>query len=81
MVKPALLYLDVISTLRRNFEVPLAAFQVSGEYAMIRAAGLNGWIDEENAIWESALAIKRAGADLILTYFAPQLARMIGRNR
>ena len=77
MVKPAMPYLDVLSTLRRTFDVPLAAYQVSGEYAMIRAAGLNGWIDEEAVIWESTLAIKRAGANFILTYFAPRLAVMI----
>ena len=77
MVKPAMPYLDVLSALRRTFDVPLAAYQVSGEYAMIRAAGLNGWIDEEAVIWESTLAIKRAGANFILTYFAPRLAVMI----
>ncbi|MBI3736599.1 porphobilinogen synthase, partial [Candidatus Sumerlaeota bacterium] len=78
MVKPALPYLDVLASLRRNFECPLAAYQVSGEYAMIRAAGMNGWIDEEAAIWEAALAIKRAGADFIISYFAPRLAAKIG---
>jgi porphobilinogen synthase len=74
MVKPAGTNLDVLAALRREFNLPLAAYQVSGEYAMIRAAGLNGWIDEPQAIWESTLAIKRAGADLILTYFAKELA-------
>ncbi len=80
MIKPALPYLDVLSTLRREINVPIGAYQVSGEYAMIRAAGLNGWIDENAAIWESALAIRRAGADFIVTYFAPQLAEMISRR-
>ncbi len=80
MVKPAMPYLDVLASLRRTFSVPLAAYQVSGEYAMIRAAALNGWLDEERIIWEAALAIKRAGADFYLTYFAPRLARMIQRR-
>ncbi len=80
MVKPAVPYLDVLASLRREFDVPLAAYHVSGEYAMIRAAGLNGWIDEEIAIWETTLAIKRAGADFILTYFAPRLARRITKG-
>jgi porphobilinogen synthase len=77
MVKPALAYLDVLAALRREFNAPLAAYHVSGEYAMIRAAGARGWIDEDAAIWESTLAIKRAGADIILTYFAPRLVEMI----
>jgi porphobilinogen synthase len=77
MVKPAGAYLDVVAALRGAFDLPLAAYQVSGEYAMIRAAGLNGWIDEEQVVWESVLAIKRAGADLILTYFAKDLARKL----
>lgn len=78
MVKPAGPYLDVLAELRREVDVPLAAYQVSGEYAMIRAAGLNGWVDEDAVIWESALAIKRAGANFMLTYFAPRIAEMIG---
>jgi porphobilinogen synthase len=80
MVKPAMPYLDVLAELRRRFNVPLGAYQVSGEYAMIRAAGLNGWIDEDKAIWESVLGIKRAGADFILTYFAPRLAAMLAKR-
>ena len=79
MVKPAMPYLDVLSALRRSFDVPLAAYQVSGEYAMIRAAGSKGWLDEAAVIWESTLGIKRAGADFILTYFAPELAEMIAK--
>ncbi|MFN7928477.1 MAG: porphobilinogen synthase [Blastocatellia bacterium] len=70
MVKPALPYLDIIKAARERYTLPLAAYQVSGEYAQIKAAGLNGWIDEERVMLESLLAIKRAGADMILTYFA-----------
>ncbi|HZS06419.1 MAG TPA: porphobilinogen synthase [Blastocatellia bacterium] len=70
MVKPALPYLDVIRAVRERFNLPLAAYQVSGEYAQIKAAGQMGWIDEERVMMESLIAIKRAGADLILTYFA-----------
>jgi porphobilinogen synthase len=70
MVKPALPYLDVLRAVRERFDLPLAAYQVSGEYAQIKAAGRLGWIDEERVMMESLIAIKRAGADLILTYFA-----------
>jgi len=70
MVKPALAYLDVIYRAKQEFKVPIAAYQVSGEYSMIKAAGLNGWIDEQRIMLETLTAIKRAGADLILTYFA-----------
>ncbi len=70
MVKPALPYLDIIKTLRENYDLPLAAYQVSGEYAQIKAAGKLGWIDEERVMMESLISIKRAGADMILTYFA-----------
>lgn len=70
MVKPALPYLDVVRAVRERFNLPLAAYQVSGEYAQIKAAGQLGWIDEERVMMESLIAIKRAGADLILTYFA-----------
>jgi porphobilinogen synthase len=75
MVKPAGPYLDILAALRREFNVPLAAYQVSGEYAMIKAAAAKGWIDEAAVMLETALAIKRAGADLILTYFAKELAK------
>jgi len=75
MVKPALPYLDVIAAVKGRFDLPVAAYQVSGEYAMIRAAGRLGWIDEAQAIDESLLSIRRAGADLILTYFAKEVAR------
>jgi porphobilinogen synthase len=74
MVKPALPYLDVISDVRSRFDLPVAAYQVSGEYAMLHAAAANGWIDLERCALESLTAIKRAGADLILTYFAKDLA-------
>ena len=77
MVKPAMPYLDVIREARNRFDYPLAAYQVSGEYSMIKAAAKLGWLDEKRAIWESTLAIKRAGADLILTYFALELSKMI----
>ncbi len=75
MVKPALAYLDVISKARAKFEMPLAAYNVSGEYSMIRAASLNGWLDEKAAVYEVLTSIKRAGADLIITYFAEQAAK------
>jgi porphobilinogen synthase len=79
MVKPALPYLDVIAQLAAEFDLPLAAYQVSGEYAMIKAAAQNGWLDEEAVMLESLLAIKRAGADLILTYFAKQAAKALAK--
>lgn len=79
MVKPALPYLDVIRWARDRYDLPLAAYQVSGEYAMIQAAGLNGWIDRERIMMESLLSIKRAGADLILTYFAREAAELLRR--
>lgn len=74
MVKPALPYLDVLHELRRRCELPLAAYQVSGEYAMIKAASANGWLDERRAVEESLMAIRRAGADVIITYFAKDFA-------
>jgi porphobilinogen synthase len=75
MVKPALAYLDLIYRAKHEFNVPVAAYNVSGEYSMIRAAGINGWIDEERATLEVLTGIKRAGADLILSYFATKVAR------
>jgi len=80
MVKPAGPYLDVIRAVKEKFAMPTAAYQVSGEYAMIKAAGANGWIDEERVMVEAAFAIKRAGADMFLTYFAKDLARWIDKN-
>ena len=77
MVKPAGAYLDVIAAVRREVRVPVVAYQVSGEYAMLEAAGKNGWIDRDRAVLESLLAIKRAGADLIVTYYAELLAKLI----
>ncbi|WKD62119.1 Delta-aminolevulinic acid dehydratase [Corynebacterium ciconiae DSM 44920] len=78
MVKPALPYLDVLSAVKERVDVPVAAYQVSGEYSMIHAAARNGWIDLDAVMMESALSIKRAGADQILTYFAVDLARRCG---
>ena len=79
MVKPALAYLDVIAELRRKVNVPIAAYQVSGEYAMIMAAGAHGWLDAEAAMLESLLSIRRAGADMILSYYAADAARILQR--
>ncbi len=80
MVKPAGFYLDVIQRVKTQFQMPVAAYQVSGEYAMIKAAGANGWLDEEKVMIESLLSIKRAGADLILTYFAKDIAKLIDKG-
>jgi porphobilinogen synthase len=80
MVKPALAYLDIIARLREEFDLPVAAYQVSGEYAMIKAAAEKGWIDGERVMAESLLAIKRAGADIIITYFAKEMARLLSRQ-
>jgi len=79
MVKPAVTYLDVISDLRRELEVPLCAYHVSGEYAMIKAAGANGWLDETAVAIEQLTAVRRAGADFVVTYFARELAEELGR--
>lgn len=80
MVKPAGAYLDIIWRVKEKFGLPTAAYQVSGEYSMIKAAGNNGWIDEERVMMESLTAIKRAGADMILTYFAKDAARVLERK-
>ena len=77
MVKPALAYLDVIYRVKQKFGYPVAAYNVSGEYAMIKAAGQNGWVDEARVMIEVLLAIRRAGADMILTYFAKDAARLL----
>jgi len=77
MVKPAMPYLDVIREARERFDVPLAAYQVSGEYAMIKAAAINGWIDYERVMLESLTCIQRAGASIVLTYFAKDAARLL----
>ena len=78
MVKPALPYLDVIALARREFDVPIAAYQVSGEFSLIEAAARNGWVDRERIMMETLLSIRRAGADIILTYFAKDVARLLG---
>lgn len=81
MVKPALAYLDIIRRIKEEFEWPVAAYNVSGEYSMIKAAGANGWLDEARVMMETLTAIRRAGADLILTYFAKDAARvLLGRS-
>ncbi|HEX5520803.1 MAG TPA: hypothetical protein VFX29_03870, partial [Longimicrobiaceae bacterium] len=77
MVKPAGMYLDVIREVGHHFDLPLVAYQVSGEYAMLKAAAQNGWLDERRAALESLLAIKRAGAKLIITYYAKDAARWL----
>lgn len=79
MVKPALAYLDVLKAVKEKFAYPTAAYNVSGEYAMVKAAGAQGWIDEEAVMLEILTAIKRAGADIIITYAAKDMARIIGR--
>ena len=78
MIKPALPYLDIIALARRQFDVPIAAYQVSGEFSLIEAAARLGWIDRERIMMETLLSIRRAGADIILTYFAKDAARLLG---
>ncbi|NEL81506.1 MAG: porphobilinogen synthase, partial [Xanthomonas perforans] len=75
MVKPGMPYLDVVRRVKQEFRVPTFAYQVSGEYAMLKAAAANGWLDERKCVLEALMAFKRAGADGVLTYFAPQVAR------
>jgi porphobilinogen synthase len=77
MVKPALPYLDVIRRVRDKFEVPVGAYNVSGEYAMVKAAAANGWLDEKRTVLELITSITRAGADIILTYHAKDIARWL----
>ncbi len=77
MVKPALPYLDVLSAVRQSSNLPLAAYQVSGEYAMLHAAAANGWLDLQRCALEALTSIKRAGADMILTYFAKEAAEWL----
>ena len=81
MVKPAVAYLDIISKLKDEFDLPIAAYHVSGEYAMIKAAAEKGWIDGDQVMAETLLSIKRAGADIILTYFAKDMARLLQNKR
>ncbi len=80
MVKPAVAYLDIIRQLHDEFDLPVAAYHVSGEYAMIKAAAEKGWIDEQAVMTETLLSIRRAGADIILTYFAKDMARLLNRS-
>lgn len=79
MVKPATLYLDVLKMVRDRFDLPLAAYHVSGEYAMIKAAAAQGWIDEERTMMETLTSIRRAGADIIITYYAREAAKILAR--
>jgi porphobilinogen synthase len=81
MVKPATAYLDIIYRVKQRFQMPTAAYNVSGEYSVVKAAAKMGWIDEERVMMEMLTSIKRAGADLILTYFAKDAARVLNRNR
>ena len=78
IVKPALAYMDVLKEAARRFDVPLVAYNVSGEYAMVKAAAANGWIDERRVVLENLLGFKRAGAQLIISYHAPDVARWLG---
>src|SRR5713226_4114071 len=80
MVKPALPYLDIVRRVKQRFGYPVAAYHVSGEYAMVKAAAARGWIDEARVVEESLVAIRRAGADVIITYFAADVARELGRR-
>ena len=80
MVKPAGAYLDVIHRIRRKSLLPIAAYQVSGEYALLKAAAERGWIDERRAVLESLVAIRRAGADLIITYYAKDVAAWLSEG-
>jgi porphobilinogen synthase len=77
MVKPALSYLDIIREVKDQFDVPIAAYNVSGEYAMVKAAAAKGWIDGEKVMMEKLISMKRAGADIILTYHAKEAARLL----
>jgi porphobilinogen synthase len=81
MVKPALAYLDIIARVKGEFGLPVAAYSVSGEYAMIRAAGRLGWVDEERVMVEALTGIRRAGADIVITYFAKDMAQLIEQGR
>ena len=77
MVKPAMAYLDVLKTIKETFHWPTVAYQVSGEYALIKAAAAKGWIEEKRLVLELTTAIRRAGADLIITYYAKELAKWL----
>ena len=77
LVKPAVPYLDVITRVKARFGLPTAAYHVSGEYAMLKAAAANGWIDEQRAMMETLISIRRAGAEIIITYYARDAARLL----
>ena len=81
MVKPALSYLDIVREVRNTVDLPVAAYSVSGEYAMIKAAAMKGWIDEDQMICETAAGIYRAGCDILLTYFAKEIAGFMREGR
>ena len=80
MVKPGMPYLDMVRLIKETFSVPVAVYQVSGEYSMLHAAAQNGWLDLESAMLESVIGFKRAGADLIASYFAKDIARLLKKN-
>jgi len=80
MVKPGLPYLDIVAQVKQRFGAPTLVYQVSGEYAMLRAAGMNGWINERACVLEALLSMKRAGADAILSYYAPQVAQWLAEG-
>jgi len=80
MVKPATFFLDVICVVRDHTALPVAAYHVSGEYAMLKAAAMNGWLDERRVVLEALTSIRRAGADVIFTYYARQAARWLGEG-
>jgi len=81
MVKPAMSYLDIIRRTKDTFNIPLAAYSVSGEFSMVKAAAANGWIDEERIMMEIITSIKRAGADIIITYYAKEIAEVLNRRK
>ena len=80
MIKPALSYLDIISKVKQNFSLPIVAYSVSGEYSMIKAASLNNWINENDMMMETITSIKRAGADIIITYYALEIADVLNKK-
>jgi porphobilinogen synthase len=80
MIKPGMPYLDIVRRVKERFSVPIAVYQVSGEYAMLKAAAGNGWLDERKVVLEALLGCKRAGADAILTYYAPQVAQWLAEE-
>ena len=81
IVKPALAYLDIMAKVKREFDVPIVAYNVSGEYSMVKAAAQNGWIDEKSIVMEEMYAMKRAGASIIMTYFAKDVAKWLKEGK